>query len=113
MSFLLGGKLANVSYDSNLAPSLVSAAYVEQNLQHLLVTGDLLSTSVSVPTNSTSNFTSVITFTVSRRIQFDAVLGVDWLGICRAVIDDGLVTFPPSSRESQFQPGSATSGALH
>ena len=57
------------------------------------------SASVSVPSVD-SVFTSVLQFVVTPDLECDAMLGLDWIGLCQAAMIDSLTVFPSLSVES-------------
>jgi hypothetical protein len=97
MSHLLNGTVTSFVYDESSAFSSISVHLVAR--LRLSVDHGSCFASVSVPTVD-SVFTSVLQFVVTPDLECDAVLGLDWIGLCRAVMIDGLTVFPSSSVES-------------
>jgi hypothetical protein len=97
MSQLLNGTAVSFVYDKCSAFLSISTHLVA----HLQLSVDCGSCSacVSVPTVD-SVFTSVLWFVVTPDLECDAVLRLDWIGLCRMVMIDGLTVFPSSSVES-------------
>ena len=118
LSFIvhIAGIPARVAYQSHQtrsSSSFLSSAFLSRNA--LPVEAGRATLSVSVPTTS-SRFTSFNAFRVCAQDDIDrfdgglldAVLGVDWLGLCHVVASDGSVLFLPSTAECRFR--SARSG---
>jgi hypothetical protein len=96
MPALLHGEPASIAYDRALGLSLISTRFVARHT--LPVSGGQVSCILSVPTLEGS-FTYQQRFLVRQDIAVDAVLGSDWLGICRIVSNEGRISFPISSPE--------------
>jgi hypothetical protein len=94
---LLNGVPASFDYNESTLYSCISGQFAAKH--NLSVLHGRCSASVAVPTVD-SYFTSVIDFSVASRLECDAVLGADWIGLCRAVSADGLAVFPQSSAEA-------------
>ena len=87
---------ASIAYNDSSSLSRISAQFVKSHF--LPVSDGRTSCTVSVPTLEGS-FTYLQQFVVCNDIEVDAVLGSDWLGICRLVSNEGRVKFPVSSPE--------------
>ena len=60
---------------------------------------EIFAQSVSVPTTESWS-TSILQFSIDYNLQSDALLGLDWIGMCQAVMSNGIVSFLPSSPET-------------
>lgn len=95
----------SVLYDPISPVSLVSVSAVGR-LKLAISQGHYFGT-LSVPALPSqglpSSFTSVCEFFLGQDLNCDIVLGMNWIGLCRAAMMDGLVEFHPSSSEC-YQP---------
>lgn len=87
----MAGSPAIFTYDSDLSVSLISTQFITRHA--ITVTSDEASVSVSMPALGMT-FTSVLKMTVVPHLNWDACLGCDWMGLCRAMGVKGVTTFP-------------------
>lgn len=98
MTFRLGHREAEIVYDLSLSQSVISRRFANTILS--TIHSDSLTTSVSVPCIG-GYFTSELTFNIRPRLaQSDAVLGSDWMDVCRIAVEDSVVSFSSRSPEA-------------
>lgn len=97
MSILLNGHSVSFRYDPISPGSFVSVSAVV-NLGLLHNWRNSYSVIISVPALP-STFTSSIEVSLDPSLDCDLVLGMNWIGLCRVAMSDGMVEFDPMSPE--------------
>ena len=90
----LNGVPLDFTYSESSPQSAISISVATR--LGLSVTEDFCQCSVTVPTVD-SIFISVLPFWIDASLTCPVLLGRDWIGLCRAVMADGLTVFPASS----------------
>lgn len=101
MTALVAHREAKILYDLSLSRSAISRKFVN-SLNIAERSNERLTTSISVPCVGGS-FTSELSFDIRPRLaKSDAVLGSDWMNLCRMAVDDSVVSFPLGSHEADL-----------
>ena len=102
MSQLLNvnGHPISVQYDLLLQESRVSRFAAARLGVSISCPQVLISVPALPSCNLPSFFTSVVDVTIDDSLICEVVLGMNWVGLCRAAMMGGLVEFPDSSPES-------------
>lgn len=100
MPFLLGHREAKIVYDLTLSQSLISRRYADSILNLLQSDNQQLTMSVSVPCIG-GYFTLELKFNICPHlVESDAILGSDWMNLCRMAVEDSVVSFLSYSPEA-------------